>query len=135
MIELNCEYLSVQCIWLYVIIMSLLSYIIIMLCSPNHSKSENFTSIGSFCPKYMRFELKKYRGVIFHDTEQLMQNLNKPSPCGFKNGIINWVNFHQSTQSLKNCTMMCSFCPKHIMFQLENVRRIMCHDTERWCKV
>ena len=39
-------------------------------------KSENFTSIGYFRPKYMRFELKKYRGVIFHDTE-LMQNLNK----------------------------------------------------------
>ena len=39
-------------------------------------KSENFTSIGYFCPKYMRFELKKNRGVIFHDTE-VMQNLNK----------------------------------------------------------
>ena len=24
----------------------------------------------------------------------VMQNLNKPWPCGFKNGIINWVNFH-----------------------------------------
>ena len=33
-------------------------------------KSENFTLMGCFCPKYMRFELKKYRGVIFHDTEQ-----------------------------------------------------------------
>ena len=32
-------------------------------------KSENVTSMGYFCPKYMRFELKKYRGVIFHDTE------------------------------------------------------------------
>ena len=26
--------------------------------------------MGYFCSKYMRFELKKYRGVIFHDTEQ-----------------------------------------------------------------
>ena len=26
---------------------------------------------------------------------------------------------------------MSSFCPKHIMFQLENFREIMCHDTER----
>ena len=33
-------------------------------------KSENFTSMDYFCPKYMRFELKNYRGVIFHDTEQ-----------------------------------------------------------------
>ena len=27
-------------------------------------------TMGCFCPKYMRFELQKYRGVIFHDTEQ-----------------------------------------------------------------
>ena len=39
-------------------------------------KSENFTSRGYFCPKYMRFELKKYRAVIFYDTK-LMHNLNK----------------------------------------------------------
>ena len=37
---------------------------------PNPQKSENFTSMGFFCPKYIRFELKKYRGVIFHYTEQ-----------------------------------------------------------------
>ena len=24
----------------------------------------------SFCPKDVKFELKKYRAVIFHDTEQ-----------------------------------------------------------------
>ena len=33
-------------------------------------KSEDITSIGYFYPKLLRFELKKYRGVIFHDTEQ-----------------------------------------------------------------
>ena len=37
---------------------------------PATQKLEKFTSIGYFCPKYMRFELKKYREVIFHDTEQ-----------------------------------------------------------------
>ena len=37
---------------------------------PNTQKSENFFSIGSFCPKYTRFQLQKNRGVIFHDTEQ-----------------------------------------------------------------
>ena len=26
--------------------------------------------MGYFRPKYMRFELKKYREAIFHDTEQ-----------------------------------------------------------------
>ena len=37
---------------------------------PTTQKSENFTSMGSFCPKYTRFELQKYRGVVFHDTER-----------------------------------------------------------------
>ena len=33
-------------------------------------KSENFFSMGSFCPKYTRFVQQKYRGVIFHNTEK-----------------------------------------------------------------
>ena len=37
---------------------------------PTTQKSENFTLMDYFSPKYMRFELKKYRGVIFYDTEQ-----------------------------------------------------------------
>ena len=37
---------------------------------PTTHKSKNFTLMGYFCPKYMMFELEKYRGVIFHDTEQ-----------------------------------------------------------------
>ena len=28
------------------------------------------TLIGSFCAKYITFDLKKYRGVIFHNTEE-----------------------------------------------------------------
>ena len=28
------------------------------------------TLIGSVCAKYVTFDLKKYRGVIFHDTEE-----------------------------------------------------------------
>ena len=30
----------------------------------------NFTLIGSFSGKYVLFELKKYRGAIFHDIEE-----------------------------------------------------------------
>ena len=37
---------------------------------PTTEKSEHFTLLGSFYSNYKRFELKKYRGVIFHDTEQ-----------------------------------------------------------------
>ena len=38
---------------------------------PTTQKSENFTSMRYFCPKYIRFELKKkYSRVIFHNTGQ-----------------------------------------------------------------
>ena len=38
---------------------------------PEHSKvSKIFTLMGSFWAKYVLFELKKYRGVIFHDIEE-----------------------------------------------------------------
>ena len=37
---------------------------------PITQKSEKFASMDSFCLKYIRFELKKYGGVIFHDTEK-----------------------------------------------------------------
>ena len=64
-----------------------------ILTRPTTEKSKNFFSMAYFCPKYMRFELKKYRSHLsWHWT--VMQNLNKPWPCGFKNGIRNWVNFH-----------------------------------------
>ena len=31
--------------------------------------SQSFT-LTTFCAKYIRFDLKKYRGVIFHNTEE-----------------------------------------------------------------
>ena len=38
--------------------------------SPEQSKfSKICTFICSYCAKYLMFDLKKYRGVIFHDTE------------------------------------------------------------------
>ena len=61
-------------------------------------KSKNFTSIGYFCPKYMRFKLKRIQRSYLSWHWTVMQNLNKPWPCGFKNSMRNWVNFHYSTQ-------------------------------------
>ena len=102
---------------------------------PTIRKSNNFTSIDYFCPKYMRFELKKYREVIFHDTEQWCKIWINPDLVVSKMAWgIGWT-FIRALKSLKNCTLMGSFCQKHIMFQLENFRGIMCHDTEGWCKI
>ena len=61
---------------------------------PTAQKSKIFTSMGYFCPKYMRFELKKIQRSYLSWHWTVMQNLNKPWPYGFKNGMRNWVNFH-----------------------------------------
>ena len=38
---------------------------------PDYSKASKMcTLINSYCAKYSMFDLKKYRGVIFHDTEE-----------------------------------------------------------------
>ena len=34
-----------------------------------------------------------------------------------------------------NCTLMGSFCPNHIKFQLVKYRRVISHDTEEWWKI
>ena len=60
---------------------------------------ENLTLMGSFCPKYIRFELKRYR-VICDDTEQWWKVWGKLWPCGFKNGI-GWTL--KSLKGLKHC--------------------------------
>ena len=36
-----------------------------------HSKVSTIcTMIGSYCAKYLIFDVKKCRGVVFHDTEE-----------------------------------------------------------------
>ena len=82
---------------------------------PATQKSENLTLISSFCPKYIKSELK----VIFHDNEQCQKKWIA-SPYGFKNDMKNLVNFHWSTRTSEKLYLDELFCPKHIRFQLEN---------------
>ena len=46
-----------------------------------------------------------------------------------------WWNFTWAVKSLKFCTLMGSFGPNHVQFQLKKYRRVISHDTEEWCKV
>ena len=39
------------------------------LCIKNEQNVQNY--YNGKCAKYLMFDLKKYRGVIFHDTEEL----------------------------------------------------------------
>ena len=90
--------------------------------------------MGSFCPRYTRSELKKYRGVIFYDSKKWCKIWIDPDLLVWKMASgIGWTII-RALKYLKVCTLMGSFCPKNVMFQLENFSWIMCHDTEGWCK-
>ena len=104
-------------------------------------KSKNLTLMGYFSPRYMKFELKKYRSYLeWHWTG--IQNLNKPWPLAFKNGIRNWVSTHiRALINLKNCDLMDSFSPSIFCnvsvrtFQRNTVswhRRVMQNFKDNW---
>ena len=45
-----------------------------------------------------------------------------------------WI-LMQAVESLKNCTLMCYFCRKYIIFEAKKYRGVMCHNTEEWCNI
>ena len=80
---------------------------------PTTQKFENVTLTGCFCPKYKGLRQKKYRRVIFHDTEQWCKiwiSLNLAvSKLAWG---IGWT-FIKTLKNLNICPLMGSFCPKH----------------------
>ena len=87
---------------------------------PEHSKvSKIFTLIRSFWAKYILFEVKKYRGVIFYETEE---------GCKIWTGIDllcqNWHKefdkFWPELSKVSNIfNLKDSFWAKHILFELK----------------
>ena len=81
---------------------------------PITQKYENFFSMGSSCTKYILFELQKYRGIIFHDIGQWRKIwINRDLMIAKMTWEIGWT-FTRALKSPKNCTLMSSFCPKHV---------------------
>ena len=65
---------------------------------------------------------KKYRGVIFHDTVHRCEIwINTDLAVSKMAWGIGWI-FIRAPKILKKYTPIRSFCPKYIMFQLENFR-------------
>ena len=103
---------------------------------PKHSKiSKIFILMGSFWAKYILFELKKKRGVTFHETEE-----------GYK--ICRWIdssfqNWHKEFDKIwpehlkvsKIFILMSSFWAKYILFELKKYRGITFHKTEEGYKI
>ena len=94
---------------------------------PEHSKVSNiFTLMGFFWAKYNLFELKKIKGVIFHDTEsdyKIWRGTDLP-----------FQNSHEHSKVSKIFTLMGSFWAKH-KFELKKQRGVIFYDTEESCKI
>ena len=91
--------------------------------------------MGSFWAKYILFELKKYREVIFHETKE-----------GYKiwRGIgLSFQNWHKEFDKFwcehskvsKIFTLMGSFWVKYILFELKKYRKVIFHEAEEGYKI
>ena len=95
------------------------------------SKVSNiFALVGSFWAKYILFELKKYRGVIFHETEE---------GCKIWRGIdLSFKNWHKEFDKFwpehskvsKIFTLVGYFWAKYILIKLKKYRGVIFHETK-----
>ena len=96
---------------------------------------KNFHFNGLLLSKVYIFWAKKYRGIIFYETEE-----------GYKTwrGIdLSFQNWHKKFDKIwpehskvsKIFILMGSFWAKYILFELKKYRGVIFHDTEEWCKI
>ena len=91
--------------------------------------------MGSFCAKYVLFELKKYRGIIFHETE-VRYKIWRGIYLSFQNWHKEFDKFwpeHSEVSKLFN--LMGSFWVKYILFELKKYRRVIFHKTKEGYKI
>ena len=91
--------------------------------------------MGSFNPKYEKYELKIHRGVMCHENEE---------GCKIWRGIdLSFQSWHEEfdkfwpkhLKASKIFTLMGSFQAKYILFELKKYRGVVFHDIEEWCKI
>ena len=91
--------------------------------------------MGSFWGKYIFFELKKYRVIIFHEPEKRYKIWR-----GIDVSFQNWhKKFHKFwTEHLKVSKifiLMASFSAKYILFELKKCRGVIFHEAEEGYKI
>ena len=91
--------------------------------------------MGSFWVKYILFDLKKYRGVIFHDTEEWYK-ICRGIDLLFQNRHEEFDKFWPEHLIVsKIFTLMGSFWANYILFELKKYREVIFHGTEERCKI
>ena len=103
---------------------------------PKHLKvSKIFILMCSFWPKYILFELKKYRGIIFHETEERYKVWRGIDLC-FQNWHKEFDEIWPEHSKVSNIfTLMGSFWAKYILFELKKYRGVTFHETEEGFKI
>ena len=98
---------------------------------PEHSKASKIsTFMGSFSAKYILFELKKYRRVIFHETEGVYK-IWRAIDLLFQNWCKEFDKFWPECSKVsKIFTLMGFLWAKDILFELRNYRGVVFQETE-----
>ena len=91
--------------------------------------------MGSFWTNYILFELKKYRGIIFHETEEGYKIWR-----GIDLSFQNWQNefykiWPEHSKVSKIYILMGSFWANYVLFELRRYRGIIFHETEERYKI
>ena len=96
-----------------------------------HSKvSKIYPLMGCFWPKYIMFQLRKYRAVIYNDTEnqwKLWKGIDLSVQSWHKECEKFWLEHLKISE-------MC-FWPKYVMFELRKYRGVISDGTEDWWKI
>ena len=97
--------------------------------------SKIFILMCSFWAKYILFELKKYRGVSFHETEEGYKIWR-----GIDSSFQNWHKefdkiWTEHSKVSKIFILLGSFWAKYIFFELKKNRGIIFHETNEGCKI
>ena len=98
---------------------------------PEHSKiSKIFILMGSFWAKHILFELKKYRGIIFHETEERYKIWR-----GIDLSFQNWKKkfgklWPEHLKVSRSFILMDSFWAKYVLFELKKYRGVIFYKTE-----
>ena len=103
---------------------------------PEHSKvSKMLILMGSFWAKYILFELKKYRGVIFHETEEGYK-IWRGIDLSFQNWHKKFDKFWPEQSKVSQMfILMGSFWAKYILFVLKKYTWVIFHEAEEEYKI
>ena len=90
--------------------------------------------MGSFWAKYVLCELKKYKGVIFQDTEEWCKIWRKNDLLLGKwhEEFGKFLQEHSKVSKLK--LWWDPIVQSRKTYKLKIYREVWCHDNEEWCK-